>query len=402
MSKVSNTGEREREPAIADEVAKARALAPQLAKRALETIAARRLLDESVGQLKDAGLTNVLLAMRSGGREGSLRLHLDVVAEIARGCGSTGWCLGVYHAHGWLMGLFEERAQDDVYGADRNAILSAVLNPRGEARKVAGGYHLSGFWPFCSGVHHAGWVILGGRVLGEDGQLLDEGVLLLPRDQVTVKDDWYVSGLTGTGSNSVTCTDVHVPLHRFLSMTKAMAGEAPGAHLHASRLYHSALVPALTLFICSPVIGMARHALDGFVSRLPGRTMAYTFGEQQIDMAATHIQVGEAATKIDLAYLSLCATIAEIERYAAGKSVMPYLRRATARMQCAYAVRLCLEATETLLHASGGSALSESNDVQLAARDVRAASMHGLLNLTTSLEMYGRAVLRLSPSSPVV
>jgi 3-hydroxy-9,10-secoandrosta-1,3,5(10)-triene-9,17-dione monooxygenase len=119
-------------------------------------------------------------------------------------------------------------------------------------------------------------------------------------------------------------------------------------------------------------------------------------------MPMTHMQVADAATKTDAANVVLHAMIDEVERYAAQRLAMPLVRRAKARMDCAYAVRLCLDAVDAILFAAGGSALAETNDVQMAARDVRAVNAHGLLNLQVNQEMYGRAMLGLPPSSPLI
>ncbi len=383
-------------------VAAAAEIAPLLAKRARQTIEARKLLPENVALIKEAGLTRVLQPARCGGHEASMHVHLDVVAELARGCGSTGWCAGVYHAHSWVMGLYGDDAQNDVYGENSTAIISAVIGPRGKARRVSGGYRLNGFWPFCSGVHHSQWVMLGEFVEADDGAIIDSGIMLVPTRDIAIQDDWYVSSLTGTGSNSVAAKDVFVPEHRFISMAKIIEGDAPGIGKHRSNLYYSAAVPALALFICSPAVGMARHAFEGFVSRLPNKVVSYTFDEKQRDMPMTHMQIAEAATKADAGNMVLHTMIDEIEHYAAQRTPMPFVRRAKARMDCAYAVRLCLESVEAILYAAGGSALVETNDVQMAARDVRGVNAHGLLNLQVNQEMYGRAVLGLPPNSPVV
>ena len=383
-------------------VATAAEIAPRLAKSAARTIANRRLLPENVQLLKESGLTRVLQPACSGGHEAGLHVHIDVVATLAAGCGSTGWCMGVYHAHSWLMGLYDDAARQDVYGKNPSALISAVIGPRGKARKVAGGYRVGGFWPFCSGVHHADWVMLGEVIEGDDGAPVDAGIMLIPTKDIDIRDDWYVSGLTGTGSNSVVVKDVFVPAHRFLSVPKMIEGVAPGLRDHRSDLYYSAAVPVLALFICSPAIGMARHGLAAFIDRLPGRTVSYTFDEKQIEMTATQMQVAEAATKADTASLLLHGMVDEVDRFAAQHEPMPYVRRAKARMDCAYAVRLALESVESVLYAAGGSALAESNEVQIAARDVRAVNAHGLLNLPVNQELYGRALLGLSPSSPVV
>lgn len=380
----------------------ARALARDLADHAEETTEGRRVAAENVHRIKQAQLHKVLLPSRCGGLELDLHTHLDVAEELAAGCGSTGWCTGVWHAHSWLLGHFEQQMQDEFASNTPDAIISAVITPRGEARMVDGGYLLSGFWPFCSGVHHSQWVLLGERVVDGQGNPAGEGVMLLPTADVEIKDDWYVNGLTGTGSNSVATRDVLVPRHRFLSVPDAVQGNTPGAGLHASNLYRSAFVPALALFLCGPALGMARHALDVFSGKLPGRTVAYTFNEQQIDMPVTHLEVAEAATKIDTARLVLHALVDGLEDCAARGDLMPLAMRAKARMDCAWAVRLCMEAAQTLFLAGGGAGLSIRNALQVATRDLQAVNMHGLLVLKTNLEMYGRILLGLEQNSPVI
>lgn len=395
-----------RKPVVADEarehVAGATRLAPELAARAGDTIAARKLLESNVKLLRQAGLFKTLQPRRCGGFEYSLHTHIDVVEEVARGCGSTGWVVGVYQAHSWLMGLFPQRAQDDVYGPNPEAGLSAVIAPRGRAQKTDGGYILNGFWPFCSGCHHSDWLILGEMIIGEDGEPTDSGVMIIPTREAAIQDDWYVGGLAGTGSNSVVVKDLFVPEHRFLSIPGAIEGNSPGAHLHATTLYYAAAVPALALFIATPALGMARRALEHFKERLPGRTVSYTFNEKQIEMPTTHMEIAEAATKLDAARTLLHALVDEVELYAGKREHMPFERRAKARMDIAYAVRLCLESAETLYLATGGSGLAEKSPIHQAQKDLQAVNMHGLLCLKTNLEMYGRVLLGLPANSPII
>ena len=392
----------ESDPSADEVVEAARALSPRLAERARETTEGRRVAAENVGRIKRARLHQVLLPRRCGGLELDLHTHLHVVEELAVGCGSTGWCTGVWHAHTWLLGLFGQEAQDEFTSTTPEAIISAVITPRGEARTADDGWLLSGFWPFCSGVHHSDWVLLGARVVDECGDPAGEGLMLLPTADIEIKDDWYVNGLTGTGSNSVSTKDVFVPRHRFLSVPDAIQGNAPGAGLHESSLYAGAFVPALALFLCGPALGMARHALDAFCGKLSGRVVAYTFNEQQADMPVTHLEVAEAATKIDTARLLLHALVDSIQDFAGRGDLMPLEQRAKARMDCAYAVRLCMEAAQNLFLAGGGAGLSSTNALQVAARDLQAVNMHGLLVQKTNLEMYGRILLGIRPNSPVI
>jgi len=386
----------------AEIIERAHALIPELGQRAAEAETLRRLPDANVAALKRAGMLKVLQARRYSGYQLSLHAHVDAVAAIARGCGSTAWCMGVVHAHSWLMGSFPEAAQEETYGADPDTFISAVIAPRGEAKPVDGGYVLNGFWPFASGCQHAQFLLLGARILGQDGAVVDEADLLVPAKGITINDDWNVAGLRGTGSCSVVAKNVFVPRHRYLSLPGLIEGRAPGVALHEGSLYKSAAVPVLQLALTPGAIGLAEAALDAFQDRLPGRIIAYTLGEKQIESATTHRQVAEAATKIHVARLLLHRAVDDIEAAAASGAMMAPRDRARIRMDCAHAVRQCLEAVDTLFLACGGSGIAEANPIQRAWRDLHAINMHGALALEVNQEMFGRMLLGLPPNTTLI
>ena len=389
-------------PDHAQLVARAASLVPTLRARAAEAEQFRRLPDANVAELRSAGLFKVLQPRRCGGFEMSLHTHIDTVAELARGCGSTAWCMGVIHAHSWLLGSFPQEAQAESYGANPDAIVCAVIAPRGKARAVAGGYRLDGFWPFASGCQHADWLLLGTEIAGEGGTVVDAAELLVPARDIVIRDDWNVVGLRGTGSCSIVANDVFVPKHRYLSLPGIIAGEAPGAAAHDTSLYKGAAVPVLVLAITPAALGMAEAALAAFKERLPGREIAYTEHEIQIDSPTTHRQVADAATRIHVARLLLHRCADDIEAAAARGEMMEFTARARVRMDCAHAVRQCMEAAEILYLACGGSGIAETNSVQRAWRDLHAVNMHGALTLETNQVMYGRILLGLKPNTPLI
>jgi 3-hydroxy-9,10-secoandrosta-1,3,5(10)-triene-9,17-dione monooxygenase len=389
-------------PDHAQLVARAASLVPTLLARAAEAEQFRRLRDANVAELRAAGLFKVLQPRRCGGFEMSLHTHIDTVAEIARGCGSTAWCMGVIHAHSWLIGSFPQEAQAECYGANPDAIVCAVIAPRGKARAVAGGYRLDGFWPFASGCQHADWLLLGTEIADEGGTVVDAAELLVPARDIVIRDDWNVVGLRGTGSCSIVANDVFVPKHRYLSLPGIIAGEAPGAAAHETSLYKGAAVPVLALAITPAALGMGEAALAVFKERLPGREIAYTEHEIQIDSPTTHRQVADAATRIHVARLLLHRCADDIEAAAAHGEMMEFTARARVRMDCAHAVRQCMEAVEILYLACGGSGIAETSPVQRAWRDLHAVNMHGALTLETNQVMYGRILLGLKPNTPLI
>jgi len=340
-------------------VALAASLAPQLRERLAEADRLRKLPPATVEAVRKAGLFKVLQARRYGGHQMSLRTHIDVIAAVAEGCASTAWCMGVIHAHSWLMGQFPKAAQDETYGANPDTLISAVISPRGKARAVDGGYRLSGFWPFGSGSEYSDWLFLGAVLENDEGEVVDEADLLVPTREITIKDDWNVTGLRGTGSCSLVAKDVFVPKHRYLSLRALIEGKTPGAGLHEGWLFKSAAVPVLTLALAPCALGVARGCLEAFKTRLPGREVAYTDREAQIDMPVTHLQAAEAATKIDVAEALLYRCADEIQAAAERGGAMEFAKRARVRMDCAWAVRQCLEAVETMYLGSGGSGIAE-------------------------------------------
>jgi len=393
--KVAATGD-------AELVARAERLIPELRERVAAGERLRRLPDENVAAVREAGLFKVLQSKSFGGHQASLRTHIEVVATLARGCAATGWCTGVVHAHSWLMGLFPWQAQEDAYGGHPDTIIAAVISPRGTVKPVEGGYLLNGFWAFCSGCEHAQFLLLGAAVKDDAGAIVDEGDFLVPVRDITIRDDWNVVGLRGTGSCSIVAENVFVPTHRYLSLRSAITGKAPGIERQQGWLYRAAAVPVLALAITPAAIGIAEAALATFMERLAGREVAYTQREMQKDMVVTHLQVADAATKIATARLVLLHSADEIDAAARAGETMPLTKRARVRMDGAWAVRLCLEAVEVLMLASGGSGLSESNAVQRAWRDLHAINMHGLLNLETNRQMYGRILLGLEQNTPLI
>src|SRR3954466_6379086 len=183
-----------------DAVARAHELIPELRERAAQTALDRRLPVANIEALRRAGALKTIQARRNGGYALGIRSHLDVMSALGRGCGSTAWVAGVVRAHSWLVAHFPEQGQDDIYAANPDAIVSAVIGPPGQATRTADGYRLEGVWPFGSGCERADWLLLGAVVFDDNGTEIDQGDFMVPASAITIKDDWYVSGFAGTGA----------------------------------------------------------------------------------------------------------------------------------------------------------------------------------------------------------
>ena len=166
--------------AYAEAIERARALVPVLRSRAAAAEAARTVPAETLADLHASGLLRALQPKRWGGMEFDFIAYVDIPLELARGCASTGWNMGNLLIHHWLLALYDERAQAEVWGTDPQAMIaSGVAFPQGSGRKVDGGFVVNGRWNFSSGVNIADESFLKGL-----RQLCDERGMLLIFDEV--------------------------------------------------------------------------------------------------------------------------------------------------------------------------------------------------------------------------
>ncbi|MEP7203007.1 MAG: hypothetical protein ABI894_10380 [Ilumatobacteraceae bacterium] len=382
--------------------ARARELIPELRGRAAQTALDRRLPVVNIEALRKAGALKTIQARRNGGYALGIRSHLDVMSALGRGCGSTAWVAGVVHAHSWLTSHFPEQGQDDIYGENPDAIVSAVIGPRGKATRTADGYRLEGVWPFGSGCERSDWLLLGGIVYDEDGHEIDQGDFMVPTSDVTIKDDWYVSGLAGTGSCTMVVQGADVPAHRFLSLPGLIMGNSPGENLHGDDwVQRCAPVPVLTIALCGGAIGIAQQALEEFPAAIKGKVIAYTADPQE-PHPFTHIRLGDAAARIREGELLLYSVADDLDAAAQTNVEVPFLRRAEMRSDCATAVRRLLEGVEILFRESGATGVRTSSPMNRALADIQTINNHGLLKIETNQEMYGRLLLGLEPNTPLI
>src|SRR5436190_645064 len=126
--------------------------------------------------------------------------------------------------------------------------------------KRYGGFKLSGRWSFSSGSDHCQWVLLGGLVFNDDGQVVDFRTFMIPRSDYTIEDVWNVIGLRGTGSNDIIVEDVFVPEAFTLSMSDTGRCFGPGQEVNTAELYKLPFHSVFTMTISTPLIGMAYGA----------------------------------------------------------------------------------------------------------------------------------------------
>ncbi|MEQ8387725.1 MAG: acyl-CoA dehydrogenase family protein [Alphaproteobacteria bacterium] len=388
-------------------LARASALVPDLEIRATACEEARQVPRATVEAYQAARLVGLYAPTRFGGHGAPMETGLGVIEALARGCGSSAWVLAVYQIHAWLVSLMAPEAQEDVFGGPEgaNTVIAGSLQPRGTLAAVTErgqeGFRLEGGpWPFASGGDYGRWAVVGAMIQDEGAEPAPAMCLLAP-DSWTLEDDWFVSGLKGTGSKSIVAAPRFVPARHVTRFSELLAGTAPGQTAGADAVQRAAFVPMLTLNVTAPALGTAVAALADFMARADGRFLAFS-GEMQGDAGETHIQIAEASAKADAARLVLRESAGRVRQYSEQGVDMPLLARAQVRRDAAWAVRACVEAVDLLSLASGGGALHREHPMQRWQRDVHAIAAHAILPYKTNMKLYGRAAMGKSLSTPFV
>ena len=393
---------RDREaPSFEELRARAQALVPVLRERAPRAEELRRLPDETIADLHASGLFRMLQPAWVGGSELPYRALCELTAIVGEGCGSTAWVLANLAAHHWLLGMWPAQAQHEIWGASPdNLIGSALIFPLGRARRVEGGYRLSGRWPFSSGIDPSSWNMIGALVFDEDTEHSEPRMFLLPASDYQIIDTWHVVGLTGTGSKDVEVKDAFVPDWRTLAAEQIKGGRNPGSEVNPAPLYQ---LPAISLFgfcIAGVSLGIARGAIRHFAETTRTRLSAYT-GKNLADFSTIQVHLAEAAALADAAEAIMLRDCEEATRITEAGATASLEEKARWRRDGAFAASLSTKAVDLLFTATGGRAIYARNPIQRAFRDVHAANAHYVLAWDVNAAIYGRVALGLPPDTPL-
>lgn len=359
-------------------VARAEAMREHLSATALATNAARRLPDETIQAFQDAGFFKILQPKRFGGYEHHPSVFFDVQIAIASACPSSAWVLGVVAVHNWQLALFDDRAQQDVWGEDPSTLVSSSYMPVGKVERVEGGLKLSGRWSFSSGSEHCQWAFLGAFVPPPEGAPKgppDMRTFLVPRSDYEIVDVWHTTGLSGTGSQDIVVDGALVPEYRTHTFGDAFKLDSPGNVLNTAPLYRVPFGQIFVRSVSTPAIGMALGALGSFTDTAKARVSQAT-GQKVTENISTLEVTARAASAIEETRAVLHRNMEQLMGYAESGAKPPLETRVRFRYDSTNAVQRCLEAVDALFTCSGGRAIFVDNPINRFWQDIHACRAH--------------------------
>jgi alkylation response protein AidB-like acyl-CoA dehydrogenase len=354
----------------------------------------RVLPAELVDALYEAGVFATFLPRELGGLEANPIEWMEMVEEFARINGSVGWNAFI-NTGGTSLPPDEMR---QILTKERWITAGVVGRMAGKAVKVAGGYRVSGRWPFASGApfatYHTGVSLLYDE---NDAPVLNPATntpatisATWPASQSTLHDTWDGLGLRGTGSVDIEVIDLFVPDAHAAGFFSGGRARRP----YAGAIYKSIFI--VLLGHAAHALGIARCAIDSFVD-LVQRTQAAPahgsyrqrrLGQQQ----AHHIGVAKAEALVRAGrLLAWDAAQRAWDYYRANDAPN---REIDVLMQQAiiFATRASKEAVGFVFDAAGTSAVFRGRELERCYRDIATACQHTVV-VETSYETVGQYYL---------
>jgi alkylation response protein AidB-like acyl-CoA dehydrogenase len=357
----------------------------------------RRVPDEVVHALADAGILRMAVPRELGGEQAPLVVQFEVLETLGTIDPAAAWY--AFNARPPALGLARvgPAAAKEVLSEPRAYLGFSSVVGSNTARGVAGGYLLNGRWPVVSGSPCAAWFFLTAATSGEtvgDGPAgeppTDVLNFFVPASAVTVEDTWHTSAMRATASNAVAVADWFVPDEFVTSLPR-----------HPPRyddpLYRVPPPTALQPGVAAVMLGMARGALDALLALSRTR-----FSAARRTMLREVPRVGEIVGEADANLRAARLLFYEAARsvvVAAGSGGVPQAVRAAMWAAHFHALTVAVAVADASYEAGGVDSLLDACPIGGFWRDIHGLAQGRQMWVQTEIDV-GRARMGIDPLDP--
>ncbi|MEV6231478.1 acyl-CoA dehydrogenase family protein [Saccharopolyspora shandongensis] len=363
------------------------ALGPLLAEHADHNDESGRLADEVVQALHDSGALKTGIPRELGGYEFSPTQQLETIAQLSYLDASVAWTsMALQLVTGTTAAYLGADAAADLFpdvAGGRFALIAGHGTRLGTAKRVDGGFLVSGRWQFASGIALAGH-IHSGAWCAETEQAL---ICTFPKEQATLIDNWDVLGLRATGSIDYTCEDVFVPeTHTFDPATRRAQ--------HGGAVYRIGLATLSGISHAGWAIGVGRRLLDELKALAAEKTGS---PNAAVDTQQFHAEYATAESKLRSAHAWAKQVWADIEQTLAGGG-MPSTEQETLARLALNNATWSAHAVGQAVHKWAGTAALRRGPIQRFHRDLGTGTQH-VTSGAVVLQNCGRSLSGLAPGA---
>ena len=408
---------------------KARELAALVAENTNRINEQRKIPTDVSNEIADAGFFRLLMPRNLGGAQLDHPDFLRIVQIFAEADGSVGWSMNQNNVFATNSTRMNDKTREEIYTNPRAVITNGPPMSRSRAIEVDGGYSLSGRWNFSSGSDHATWIAALTPIVsasdgagtmpspqpstGERGEATDASrssrsnpmggedirdlmprdemrILLIPKDEVEMVNNWQVNGLRGTASWGFEAEGLFIPKHRTYDPAAAPREDGAVYRIPTSLLFASGFGTV--------AMGAARAALDAAKElanrKVPGNMDPNT--PLLRDWSTTQRQVGEAESIWHSARAFLREAASAVWKTVSEGKPLTMSQRIHMRLASTHANRKAADVVDIAYTLCGSSAIFESNPVQRRFQDVHVINQQ-VQGRLTHYDTAGRFFMGMDP-----
>lgn len=373
-----------------------KAILPDIAANANHAEALRQVPDENIAMLKNIGLHRAFLPKAYGGLEMSLPEFTDCIAALAGACCSTAWAFSLLCTHNHQIAMFSKAFQDEVWGENPDATACSSIAPFGQYEEAEGGIRFTGDMRWSSGSDHAEWAIVGFNRITEAGEK-KYCFAVIPATDYHIEDDWHAMAMKGSGTKTLKIDNVFIPEHRIEVAKDMMEGRSTGFNLYPdSKIFTTPYRPYFASGFAAMSLGVAERMLEVFRDVTKTRVRAYT-GAKVGAATPALMRLAESTHQVKAARAFLESTWNEHKEHGEQKRYPDKETLAYWRTNQAYAVKMCIQATDRLFEAIGGNNWFNDKEAQRLFRDVHMTGAHAYTDYDVCAQILGRELMGLEP-----
>src|SRR3989454_1991708 len=361
----------------------------------------QRLPKALVEQFHAAGFYSLVIPRELGGLKADPLTYLRVVETLAEADGSVGWNLA-NNSIGQLvtLGLPDEGVHEIYPHGAAPVIAGTAVMGGGRAVPIAGGYRVTGRWPFGTGCQESGWMPGSFQILDGDqprrspdgASVYWRGVFKRSEAQI-VEGSWDVAGLRATGSFDWTVEDVLLPERR----TMVHAGvPLDNQWSHWPGISYALPAQAWVGPHHSAVItGIARAGIDALIELAGDKTPRGRAG-RLCDNPQVQEAVGRADAILNAGRAYRSAMVTELWNTVAAGEETTLEQRTRCRLAAAHAADSAREAMDLMYRHGGSTSYRRESRLAECWRDLHVVGQAAAL----APEWYpigGRVFLKMDP-----
>lgn len=303
-----------------------------------------------------------------GGLDMTLPGALRLEEAIAYADGSVGWTVTLCAGAGWFVGFLATELSTSIF-ANNHVCLAGSGKSNAVAKKVDGGYIVSGTWDYATGSNHATAFTANALIEQKDELLKDKNgesivrSFLFLKKEVQVQANWKPMGMTATGSNSFSIKDLFVPEHRSFIINAQYA-------VLSESIYQYPFLQFAETTLAVNSSGMAMRFIELCKSLLGSKNNSAAMRELAIAEAALGAERDQFYTAVDASWEALSNNdIVDDDLLHSLSSKSKHLAK-TAR-----------QAVDELFPYCGMQAADPDTELNRVWRNIHTASLHAIFNV---------------------